>query len=86
MDGLEQRKEEMRDLRGIHWLTDFADDVRYATRSLRRTPGLAAFVAITLALGIGMTSALFRMSTRWCSGPTRCRIRRRGHAREHVAR
>ena len=30
MDGLEQRKEEMRDTRRIHWLTDFVDDVRYA--------------------------------------------------------
>src|SRR5256884_3759875 len=56
MDGLEQRKEEMRDMRRIHWLTDFLDDAHYAIRSLRRTPGLTAFVAITLALGIGMTS------------------------------
>jgi putative ABC transport system permease protein len=61
MDGLAQRKEEMRDARGIHWLTDFLDDVRYAMRSLRRTPGLTAFVAITLALGIGLTSTTFSM-------------------------
>jgi predicted permease len=59
MDGLEQRKEEMRDMRRIHWLTDFLDDSRYAIRSLRRTPGLTASVAFTLALGIGMTSAVF---------------------------
>ncbi|MGA8027855.1 MAG: ABC transporter permease [Bryobacteraceae bacterium] len=61
MNGLEQRKEEMRDMRGIHWLTDFYDDARYAIRSLLRTRGLAAFVVITLALGIGMTSAVFSM-------------------------
>jgi len=61
MGGLEQRKEETRDTWGIHWLTDFFDDVRYAIRSLRRTPGLTAFVVITLALGIGMTSATFSM-------------------------
>jgi len=61
MDGLEQRKEEMRDMRRIRWLTDFLDDAQYAVRSLRRTPGLTAFVAITLALGIGMTSAIFSM-------------------------
>ena len=30
MGGLEQKKEEIRDTRGIHWLTDFVDDVRYA--------------------------------------------------------
>ena len=47
-------------MRRIHWLTDFVDDVRYAIRSLRRTPGLTAFVAITLALGIGMTSTTFQ--------------------------
>jgi len=61
MDGLEQRKEEMRDMRRIHWLTDFLDDARFAMRSLRRTSGLTAFVVITLALGIGMTSATFSM-------------------------
>ncbi|MEP7131883.1 MAG: permease prefix domain 1-containing protein, partial [Acidobacteriota bacterium] len=61
MGGLEQKKEEMRDMRRIHWLTDFVDDVRYAFRSLRRTPGLAVFVVITLALGIGMTTTPFSM-------------------------
>src|SRR5947208_5506380 len=61
MDGLEQRKEEMRDMRRIHWLTDFLDDARFAIRSLSRTPGLTAFVVITLALGIGMTSGTFSM-------------------------
>jgi macrolide transport system ATP-binding/permease protein len=61
MDGLEQKKEEMRDMRRIHWLTDFLDDSRFAIRSLRRTSGLAAFVVITLALGIGMTSGTFSM-------------------------
>jgi macrolide transport system ATP-binding/permease protein len=61
MDGLEQRKEEMRDMRRIHWLTDFLDDARFAIRSLRRTSGLTAFVVITLALGIGMTSGSFSM-------------------------
>ena len=61
IDGLEQRKEQMRDMRGLHWLTDFVDDVRYAIRSLQRTPGLAVFVVLTLALGIGMVSSTFSM-------------------------
>src|SRR2546422_366981 len=61
MDGLEQRKEEMRDMRRIHWLTDFLDDVHYAIRSLRRVSRLTALVVITLALGIGMTAAGFSM-------------------------
>ncbi len=56
MRGLDQRKEEIRDARGIHWLTDFGDDVRYAVRSLRRAPGLTVVVVVTIALGIGMTA------------------------------
>jgi macrolide transport system ATP-binding/permease protein len=61
MGGLEQRKEQIRDARRIHWLTDFLDDARFAVRGLRRTSGLTAFVVITLALGIGITSACFSM-------------------------
>src|SRR6266496_138341 len=61
MGGLDQRKEQMRDIRRIHWLTDFVDDVRYAIRSLRRTPGQTAFVVVTIALGIGMTATPFSM-------------------------
>lgn len=61
MDGLEQRKEEVRDTRRIHWLTDFLDDGSYAIRNLRRAPGLTVFVVITLALGIGMSAAVFSM-------------------------
>ncbi len=61
MGGLEQRKEEIRDARRIHWLTDFVDDVRYATRSLRRTPWLSAFIVLTIAVGIGMTATPLSM-------------------------
>ncbi len=57
--GFEQRKEEMRDARRVNWLTDFVSDLRFALRSLRRTPGLSAFVVFTLAVGIGMTSFSF---------------------------
>ena len=35
MEGLEQKKEEVRELRGVGWLTDFLDDVRYAIREPR---------------------------------------------------
>ncbi len=61
MGGLEQRKEEIRDARRVHWLTDFVDDVRYAVRSLRRTPALTAIVIVTIALGIGMTATPLSM-------------------------
>ena len=61
MGGLDQRKEEIRDARRIHWLTDFVDDVRYAVRSLRRTPALTAFIVVTIALGVGMTATPLSM-------------------------
>ncbi|HEY2461571.1 MAG TPA: ABC transporter permease [Candidatus Acidoferrum sp.] len=61
MEGLEQRKEDIRDTLRIHWMTDFVDDVRYAIRSLGHAPGLTLLVVMTLALGIGMTSATFSM-------------------------
>ena len=61
MEGLEQKKEEMRDARRVSWLTDLAADASYALRSLRRTPGLSGLVVVTLALGIGMTATPFSM-------------------------
>ena len=42
-------------------INNFFRDVRYATRTLMRTPGLAVFVVITLAFGIGMTTTPFSM-------------------------
>jgi macrolide transport system ATP-binding/permease protein len=61
MGGLDRRKEEIRDTWRVRWLTDFVADVRFAIRSLRRTPGLTAFVVITIALGVGMTATPFSM-------------------------
>jgi predicted permease len=61
MGGPQQRREEIRDARRLNWLLDFLADLRFASRSLRRTPGLTAIVVVTLALGIGMTAMPFSM-------------------------
>ncbi|HEX6631757.1 MAG TPA: ABC transporter permease, partial [Gemmatimonadaceae bacterium] len=57
--GVERVKEEVRDERGTRWLEDFGRDLRFAWRSLRRRAGFTAVAALTLALGIGATTALF---------------------------
>ena len=59
--GVEAMKEEYRAAGGLVMIENFVQDVRYAIRSLERTPGLTAFVVFTLALGIGMVSGTFSM-------------------------
>jgi putative ABC transport system permease protein len=45
----------------MEWLASVASDVRLAFRSLRRAPAFTAAVTVTLALGIGATSAMFSL-------------------------
>ncbi len=61
--GLDRAKEECREARGLNLVDTLIQDLRYAVRMLRKNPGFASTVILTLGLGIGLNSAIFTVAS-----------------------
>src|ERR1700730_15679352 len=68
LGGVEQVKEECREMRRTNLIEDFLQDIRFGFRMLRRSPAFTVLTILCLTLGIGANAAVFS----WVEGILFC--------------
>src|SRR5260370_6663445 len=61
LGGATHVREEVRDIWLTRWLRDFVYDLRFSARSFLRSPPFTATIVLSLALGIGATTAIYSL-------------------------
>ena len=72
-NGLGRVTEECRDARGVNWITTPFKDALYALRGFRRSPVFVIAAVATIALGLGMDTALFTIFNAYYFAPVNVR-------------